>query len=103
MAFIKIVFSLLLFLSNFTHSRAKLGHLKKTKMVLYYQNYSGDQNATTVEIPAPSTGPLDFTKFGAAFCTDDPITEEIEEGSTQIARSRGIYISYRPLMDPKLK
>ena len=92
MASIKIAFSLLLFLSNFIYSRAKLGHLKKTEMILYYQNYSGDQNTTTVEIPVPSTGPLDFTKFGAAFCTDDPITEGIEEGSTPIARSRGIYI-----------
>ncbi|KAL1567622.1 dirigent protein 22-like [Salvia divinorum] len=92
MASIKTGFYLLLFLTTFTYSRAKLCHLKKTEMILYYQNYSGDQNTTTVEIPVPSTGPLDFTKFGAAFCTDDPITEVIKEGSSPIARSRGIYI-----------
>ncbi|XP_057796667.1 dirigent protein 22-like [Salvia miltiorrhiza] len=86
------ILPLLLFLSIFTCSTAKLGHQKETEMTVYYHEYSGSRNATLIEIPSPSTGPLNTTKFGLMMCTDDPITEKIEEGSVPIARGRGIYV-----------
>lgn len=83
----------LLLLSLFTYSNADLGLLKETKMTVYFQDYSGGPNATVVEITGPSDGLLSFTKFGAIFCTDDPITEGLEESSAQVARAQGIYVT----------
>ncbi|XP_057796678.1 dirigent protein 22-like [Salvia miltiorrhiza] len=93
MASNKLTLALLLFLAIFTYAKAKRGHLKETKMSVYYQDYSGDRNTTVIEIPGPSTGPLNFSKFGAMFVTDDPITEEIGEGSALIARGRGLAVT----------
>ncbi|XP_042038235.1 dirigent protein 22-like [Salvia splendens] len=89
---------LFLFLAFFTFSKADdLGllklKLKEIQMTVYFQDYSGGPNATVVEITDPSHGLLSFTKFGAIFCTDDPITEGFEESSAQIARAQGIYVT----------
>ncbi|KAL1567623.1 dirigent protein 22-like [Salvia divinorum] len=92
MASIKITLSLLLFLAIFTYATAKLGHHKEIEMTIYYHDYAGGPNATTIEIPSSSTGQLNFTKFGAMFCSDDPIYKGIEKDSVPIARGRGIYI-----------
>ncbi|XP_057796769.1 dirigent protein 22-like [Salvia miltiorrhiza] len=92
MASIKITLSIILFLTISIHSKAELGLLKETKMSFYYHDYAGGPNATTIEARGPSTEPLSFIRFGASFVTDDPITEEIEEGSTLIARGRGTYV-----------
>lgn len=89
----KITLSLLLLLATLTYSKAKLGHLKELEMTVYFQDYSGGPNPTVIAIPGPSTGPLNFTKFGAMFCTDDPITEKIEESSAPIARGQGLYVT----------
>lgn len=94
MASNKVTLSLLVFLAIFTYVKAGLGHLNETRMTLYFHDYSGDENTTVIEIPAgPSRGPLDFMKFGAMFCTDDPITEHVEEGSAPVARGRGMYVT----------
>ncbi|KAG6385167.1 hypothetical protein SASPL_153995 [Salvia splendens] len=93
MASNKITFASILFLTIFTYSNAKLGHLKETELSVYYQDYSGSQNATVIEIPGPSNGALNFSRFGAMFCTDDPITVGFEEGSAVIARGRGLYVT----------
>ncbi|XP_057790759.1 dirigent protein 22-like [Salvia miltiorrhiza] len=61
-------------------------------MTLYYKDFSGGPNANTIEIPGPSSFPLNFSRFGAMFVSDDPITEGIEEGSAPIARGRGFYV-----------
>lgn len=84
---------LLLLLASLTCSHADLGLLKETKMTVYFQDYSGGPNATVVEITGPSNGLLSFTKFGAIFCTDDPITEGFEESSARVARAQGIYVT----------
>lgn len=84
---------LLLFLAIFTYSMAELSQPKETKMTLYFQDYSGGPNPTVVEITGQSDGLLSFTKFGAIFCTDDPITEEFEESSAQVARAQGLYVT----------
>ncbi|KAL1567621.1 dirigent protein 22-like [Salvia divinorum] len=89
----KFTLALVLFLTIFTYSNAKLGHLKETKLTVYYQDYSSGQNATVIEIPGPSNGTLNFSKFGAMFCTDDPITKEFKEDSTIIARGRGMFVT----------
>lgn len=90
---IKSSLLLLLLLSLFTYSNADLGLLKETKMTVYFQDYSGGPNATVVEITGLSDGLLSFTKFGAIFCTDDPITEGLEESSARVARAQGIYVT----------
>lgn len=86
-------FSLLLLVAFFTYSNADLGQLQETKLTLYFQDYSGGPNATVVEITGPSNGLLSFTKFGAIFVTDDPITEGFEATSAQVARAQGIYVT----------
>ncbi|XP_057790751.1 dirigent protein 22-like [Salvia miltiorrhiza] len=83
----------LIFIAFFTFSNAELGLIKETKMTTYFQDYSGGPNATVIEITGQSNGLLSFTKFGAIFCTDDPITEGVEESSAQIARAQGIYVT----------
>ncbi|PIN21166.1 hypothetical protein CDL12_06139 [Handroanthus impetiginosus] len=88
-----IILSSLIFLVIFTCSKADLGHPKETKMTVYFQDYSGGPNATVIEITDQSIGLLSFTKFGAIFCTDDPVTEEFEESSAQVARAQGIYVT----------
>ncbi|XP_057796677.1 dirigent protein 22-like [Salvia miltiorrhiza] len=93
MASNKITLSLLLFLAIFTYAKAKRGPLKETTMTVYFQDYSGDRNTTVIEVPGPSTGPLNFSRFGAMFVTDDPITGEFGEGSAPIARGRGMYVT----------
>ncbi|KAK4420541.1 Dirigent protein 23 [Sesamum alatum] len=77
----------------FTYSMADLIQPKETKMTLYFQDYSGGPNATVVEITGQPDGLLRFTKFGAMFCTDDPITEGFDESSPQIARAQGLYVT----------
>ncbi|KAL2248472.1 UNVERIFIED_CONTAM: Dirigent protein 23 [Sesamum indicum] len=76
-----------------TYSRADLAHSKETKMTLYFQDYSGGPNATVIEITGHPDGLLGFTRFGAIFCTDDPITEGFAESSAQIARAQGLYVT----------
>ncbi|KAH6776091.1 hypothetical protein C2S52_013652 [Perilla frutescens var. hirtella] len=93
MASNKIFTLSLLFLAVFIYSKADLRHHKETNMTVYFQDYSGGPNPTVIEIPGPSNGPLNFSKFGAMFCTDDPITEEIGENSAPIARGRGLYVT----------
>ncbi|XP_042065215.1 dirigent protein 1-like [Salvia splendens] len=88
-----IKISIFLFLAFFTFSKAKLGPMKETQMTVYFQDYSGGPNATVLEITGQSNGLLSFTKFGAIFCRDDPITEGFEESSAQIARAQGIYVT----------
>ncbi|KAH6776090.1 hypothetical protein C2S52_013651 [Perilla frutescens var. hirtella] len=93
MASSAIKLSLFLFLALVAYSNADLGQVKETKMTVYFQDYSGGPNATVVEITGPTDGLLSFTKFGAIFCTDDPITKGFEESSAQIARAQGIYVT----------
>ncbi|XP_051115393.1 dirigent protein 22-like, partial [Andrographis paniculata] len=69
------------------------GQLKETTMTLYFQDYSGGPNPTVLEINAQSDELLRFTKFGAMFCTDDPITEGFDERSAQVARAQGLYVT----------
>ncbi|KAL0311230.1 UNVERIFIED_CONTAM: Dirigent protein 23 [Sesamum angustifolium] len=76
-----------------TNSRADLGQHKETEMTLYFQDYSGGPNATVIEITGHPDGVLSFTKFGAIFCTDDPVTEGFSESSAQIARAQGLYVT----------
>ncbi|KAG6385166.1 hypothetical protein SASPL_153994 [Salvia splendens] len=89
----KITLALILFLTILTYSNAKLGYLKETQLTVYYQDYSGSQNTTVIEIPGPSNGTQNFFKFGSMFCSDDPITEGADEGSTIIARGRGLIVT----------
>ncbi|KAK6141172.1 hypothetical protein DH2020_025090 [Rehmannia glutinosa] len=88
MASNSIRLSSLLFLVIFIHAKADLSQPKETKMTLYFQDYSGGPNATVIEITGQPNGLLSFAKFGAIFCTDDPITEEFDESSAQIARAQ---------------
>ncbi|KAI3465631.1 hypothetical protein Pfo_022294 [Paulownia fortunei] len=93
MASNSIRLSLLLFLVMFIYGKAELGQPKETKMTVYFQDYSGGPNPTVVEITGRPDGLLSFTKFGSIFCTDDPITEEFEESSAQVARAQGLYVT----------
>ncbi|XP_047951613.1 dirigent protein 23-like [Salvia hispanica] len=95
MASNKIKLSLLItFLAILTYCEAEIdGDLKKTEMTVYYHAYTAGPNTTVIDIPEATTGEVqDGTKFGAMFCTDDRITEGIEEDSPLIARARGIYV-----------
>ncbi|KAG8364591.1 hypothetical protein BUALT_Bualt18G0013200 [Buddleja alternifolia] len=91
MAIIRL--SLLLFLVMFTYSGAELGSPTETHMTLYFHDYSGGVNATVMEVTGPPGKLPDFTKFGAMFVTDDPITKEIHATSSQVARGQGLYIT----------
>ena len=93
MASNKITLASMLFLTILTYSNAKLGHLKETKLTVYFQDYAGDQNTSVIGIPVSSNGALNFSKYGAMFCTDAPITAGFEEGSAVIARGRGVYVT----------
>lgn len=93
MASNSIIFTSLLFLFIFTFSTADLGHPKETQMTLYFQDYSGGPNATVIEIMGQPKEPLSFAKFGAIFCTDDPITKGFDESSAQVARAQGLYVT----------
>ncbi|KAL1567624.1 hypothetical protein AAHA92_03084 [Salvia divinorum] len=64
MASNKITLASILFLTIFTYSNAKLGYLKEIELTVYYQDYSGDQNTTVIEIPGPSIRPLNFSSSG---------------------------------------
>ncbi|XP_075507290.1 dirigent protein 22-like [Primulina tabacum] len=95
MAFKYLKLSIFLFLELFFgNSLAELPQLKETEMTLYFQDYSGGPNATVIEIMGPvNDGLLRFTKFGAIFCTDDPITDGFDQESTEIARAQGLYVT----------
>ncbi|KAL2521994.1 Dirigent protein 23 [Forsythia ovata] len=84
---------LLVFLAMFASSEAELGQPKETKMTLYFQDYSGGPNATVVQITGQHDGLLSFIKFGAIFCTDDPITQGFDPSSAEIARAQGLYVT----------
>ncbi|XP_057790756.1 dirigent protein 22-like [Salvia miltiorrhiza] len=92
MASIKITLFALLFLAIFTYSKATLSPLKETEITLYYKISAGGPNATVIEVPGPSIGPLNFTRFGATFVSDTLITEEIEEFSAPVARGRRFFV-----------
>ncbi|KAG8364594.1 hypothetical protein BUALT_Bualt18G0013500 [Buddleja alternifolia] len=62
-------------------------------MTLHFHDYSGGPNATVIQINAPPGELPDFTKFGAIFVTDDPITKELDASSPQIARGQGLYVT----------
>ncbi|KAG6387012.1 hypothetical protein SASPL_152194 [Salvia splendens] len=91
MASHKITLALILFLTLFTYSNARLGPIKETELTVYFQDYSSGPNATVIECPPPSSG-LNFSTFGAMFCADDPITEGFEDSSALIARGRGLNV-----------
>ncbi|CAI9103196.1 OLC1v1001642C1 [Oldenlandia corymbosa var. corymbosa] len=78
-----------------TVSRAELREMKETSMTLYFQELYVGANATVIQITTDQDqeGHLSFTKFGTMFCTDDPITEEFEVTSVQVARAQGIYVT----------
>lgn len=71
----------------------ELGQLKETKMTVYFQDYSGGPNPTVLEVTGQPDGLPRFTKFGAMFCTDDPITEKFEASSAQVGRAQGLYMT----------
>ncbi|KAG8364595.1 hypothetical protein BUALT_Bualt18G0013600 [Buddleja alternifolia] len=83
----------LLYLTIFAYSEAQQGQIKETKMTVYFQDFSGGPKATVIEITGQPDGLLSFTKFGAMFCTDDPVTEGFDENSAQIARAQGLYVT----------
>ncbi|KAG8364592.1 hypothetical protein BUALT_Bualt18G0013300 [Buddleja alternifolia] len=85
--------SLFLFLVMFTYSEAELGSPIETQMTFYFHDYSGGPNATVIQINAPADELPDFTKFGAMFVTDDPITKELHSSSSQVARGQGLYVT----------
>ncbi|EYU43119.1 hypothetical protein ABFS82_08G115900 [Erythranthe guttata] len=93
MASNSIKLSSFLLLIIFVCSNSELSQPKETKMAFYFQDYSGGPNATVIEITGQPNGLLSFTKFGAIFCTDDPITEGFDESSAQIARAQGLYVT----------
>ncbi|KAK4493089.1 hypothetical protein RD792_018076 [Penstemon davidsonii] len=76
-----------------TSIAADMGQLKETKMKVFFQDYSGGPNPTIVEVTGQPNELLNFKKFGAMFCTDDPITEKFEVSSAQIARGQGLYVT----------
>ncbi|CAA2985405.1 dirigent 1-like [Olea europaea subsp. europaea] len=95
MASYSIRLSLLVYLAMFITSEAELGQPKETKLTLHFQDYSGGggPNATAVQITGQPNGLLSFTKFGAIFCTDDPITQGFDLSSTEIERAQGLYVT----------
>lgn len=96
MVFKSLKLSSFLFLALFfAKSLAELPQPKETEMTLYFQDYSGGPNATVIEITGPDNdGLLGFTKFGAIFCTDDPITEGFDRGLGSIYKLC-VCISYK--------
>lgn len=87
-------FLIIILVITFSEAKLEFGQPIQTEMSLYFQDWSGGgPNATVIEIIGQPNGPLNFTKFGAIFCTDDPVTEEPSESSAQIARAQGIYVT----------
>lgn len=76
-------------------SQVELGQLKETKMSIYFQDWSGGPNATIIQITMQQRPNklLNFTKFGAIFVTDDPVTEGFDGSSAQVARAQGMYVT----------
>lgn len=77
-------------------SSAAHGQLKETTMSLYFQDYSGGPNATVMQVNSgglSDDGALKFLEFGSLFVTDDPITEEFDSGSAEVARGQGLYVT----------
>ncbi|CAI9754853.1 unnamed protein product [Fraxinus pennsylvanica] len=64
-------------------------------MSIYFQDWSGGSNATIIQITMQQhpNEHLNFTKFGAIFVTDDPITKGFDGNSTQVGRAQGMYVT----------
>ncbi|KAI3491295.1 hypothetical protein L1887_44389 [Cichorium endivia] len=70
----------------------ELGELKRSSMTLYFQDYFGGPNATMKPVTF-SADAWSFKQFGTIFCTDDLITVAMDQGSAQVGRAQGIYVT----------
>ncbi|KAA8526518.1 hypothetical protein F0562_008279 [Nyssa sinensis] len=85
--------SLLLLLAMYMHSSADVGQPKETNMTLYLQDRSTGPNATVVPITGIPGQLWSSSNFGTVLCSDDPITEGLDENSAQIGRAQGIFVT----------
>ncbi|CAK9157991.1 unnamed protein product [Ilex paraguariensis] len=85
--------SLLLLLAISISTQSQPHQLKETNMTLYFQDVSAGPNATAVPITGIPGHLWTFASFGTVYCTDDPMTESIEQSSAQVARGQGIYVT----------
>ncbi|KAL7592737.1 hypothetical protein Lser_V15G34739 [Lactuca serriola] len=89
----KLPFVIVLVISILTFLKAdELGELKRSSMTLYFQDYFGGNNATMKPVTF-SGDAWSFKQFGTIFCTDDPITVTMDQGSAQVGRAQGIYVT----------
>ncbi|KAA8526519.1 hypothetical protein F0562_008278 [Nyssa sinensis] len=77
----------------FMHSSADVGQPKETNMTLYLQDRSTGPNATVVPITGIPGQLWSSSNFGTVLCSDDPITEGLDENSAQIGRAQGIFVT----------
>lgn len=70
---------------------AAASKLKKTNLILYFQDFANGRNATFTTVAGIAGKPWNFTEFGTIFVTDDPITAGPAPNSTALGRARGIY------------
>lgn len=90
----KIKLSFLLFLAMFMcTSEGEFDQPRKTKMSLYFQDFTSGPNATVLQVIPQPNGPLNFSKFGTIFVTDDPITKGVERSSAEVGRVQGMYVT----------
>ncbi|KAL4555556.1 hypothetical protein LXL04_038178 [Taraxacum kok-saghyz] len=91
--FTKLSFVIILLISFLTFLKGdELGELKRSSMTLYFQDYFGGPNATMKPVTF-SADAWSFKQFGTIFCTDDPITVTMDQGSAEIGRAQGIYVT----------
>lgn len=84
--------SLCFILLIFTCIQSDAAQLQETKITVYLQDRTRGPNTTVVPIAGIHGKAWTFFSFGTVYCTDDPITEGLEESSAQIGRAQGIFV-----------
>ena len=67
--------------------------LKETRMVLYFQDFSGGPNATSIPIAGIAGKLWTFTQFGTVYVTDDTMTEGPSRKSAVVGRVQGMTVA----------
>ncbi|KAL6135232.1 hypothetical protein ACLB2K_067460 [Fragaria x ananassa] len=84
---------LLVFAMSTSALSSQASVLKETRMVLYFQDFSGGPNATSIPIAGIAGKLWTFTQFGTVYVTDDTMTEGPSRKSAIVGRVQGMTVA----------
>ncbi|KAL6143903.1 hypothetical protein ACLB2K_054598 [Fragaria x ananassa] len=84
---------LLVFAMSTSALSSQASDLKETRMVLYFQDFSGGPNATSIPIAGIAGKLWTFTQFGTVYVTDDTMTQGPSPKSAVVGRAQGVTVA----------